>query len=187
MCRSSVNIRLSAIVVSTRWLPNRRKSQLRRLKNRFFRFLRPQKATFRSQITDAFRGALRYPVILSWFASRLSITHQPKQLVENRPNATENRPNATVLRPNATEMRPNATLLRHFVHDAKVHLRRIAFRFLTDSVRVGAHPIHRTVFVVARFKLRWFWVASASFVLLSPVAAGLSRLESKGTLNWTSQ
>ena len=159
---------------------NRRKSQLRRLKNRFFRFLMPENATFRSQIADRFRGTLRYPVILSWLASRPSISHQPKRLVENRPNAT-------VLRPNATEMRPNATLLRHFVHDAKVHLRRIACDFLTSRIRVGAHPIHRTVFVVAWFKLRWFWVASASFVLLSPVAAGLSRLESKGTLNWTSQ
>ncbi len=166
---------------------NRRKSQFERLKNRFFRFLRPQNATFRSQIADRFRGTLRYPAFLSWLASRPSISHQPKRLVENRPNATENRPNATVLRPNATEMRPNATLLRHFVHDAKVHLRRIACDFLTSRIRVGTPPIHRTVFVVAWFKLRWFWVASASFVLLSPVAAGLSRLESKGTLNWTSQ
>ena len=69
--------------------------------------------------------------------SRLSITHQPKRLVENRPNATENRPNATVLRPNATETRPNATVLRHFAHVAKVDLRRIALDFLTSRIRVG--------------------------------------------------
>ena len=137
MCRSSVNIRLSAIVVSTRWLPNRRKSQLRTLKNRFFRFLRPENATFRSQITDRFRGVLHYPAFLSWLMSRLSISHQPKRLVENRPNATENRPNATVLRPNATEMRPNATVLRHFAHIANSHLRRIACDFLTSGNRVG--------------------------------------------------
>ena len=69
--------------------------------------------------------------------SRLSISHQPKLLVENRPNATENRPNATVLRPNATETRPNATLLGHSVHDAKVDLRQFSENFLTLGNRVG--------------------------------------------------
>ena len=106
-------------------------------KNGFWGVFRSQKDTFRSQIADRFRGVLRYPIILSRFASRVSITHQPKRLVKNRPNPTENRPTLTENRPDATFSCHFATLLRHFVHNAKVDLRRIACDFLTSRNRVG--------------------------------------------------
>ena len=80
---------------------------------------------------------MHYPAFLSWLTSRLSITHQPKRLVENRPNPTENRPTLTEMRPDATEMRPNATLLRHFAYVANSGLRQIACDFLTSRIRVG--------------------------------------------------
>ena len=69
--------------------------------------------------------------------SRLSITHQPKRLVENRPNATENRPNATFLCHLRALLCHLATLLRHSVHVANSDLRRIACDFLTLGNRMG--------------------------------------------------
>ena len=69
--------------------------------------------------------------------SRLSISHQPKRLVENRPNATENRPDPTQNRPNATFLCHFATLSGHFAHDTNSDLRRIASDFLTSRIRVG--------------------------------------------------
>ena len=69
--------------------------------------------------------------------SRLSISHQPKRLVENRPNATENRPDPTQNRPDPTFLCHFATLLGHFVHDTNSGLRQIASDFLTAGNRVG--------------------------------------------------
>ena len=85
-------------------------------------------------------GCLQYPMILSRFASRLAISHQPKLLVKNRPNPTENRPTLTENRPDATFSCHFATLLRHFAHDTNSHLRQIVSDFLTSGNRVGATP-----------------------------------------------
>ena len=110
---------------------NRRKSQLRRLQNWFlgcfFGFCDPKMPLFDRKST----GGLPYLELVLQFMSRLSIPHQPKLLVENRPNATENRPNATILCHFATLLRHLATILCHSAHDAKVDLRRIAYDFLT--------------------------------------------------------
>ncbi len=79
--------------------------------------------------------------------SRLSISHQPKRLVENRPNATENRPTSTQNRPDATFLCHFATLSCHSVRDTNSGLRQIACDFLTAGNRVGeasTRSAHRT-------------------------------------------
>ena len=103
----------------------------------FLAFSRLKMPLFDRKSRMCLRAVLRYPVILSRFASRLSISHQPKLLVKNRPNATENRPTLTQNRPDQTILCHFATLLRHSVHDTNSDLRRIACDFLTSSNRVG--------------------------------------------------
>ena len=116
---------------------NRRKSQLRRLQNWFlgcfFGFCDPKMPLFDRKST----GSLPYLELVLQFMSRLSISHQPKLLVENRPNATENRPTSTQNRPDATFLCHFATLLRRFVQVANCDLRRIVLDFLTSLIRVG--------------------------------------------------
>ncbi len=115
----------------------RRKSELRRLQNRFlgcfFRFGGPKSRLFDRKST----GGLPYLGLLSRVMSRPSISHQPKLLVVSRPNATENRPTSTQNRHDATFLCHFATLLRHSAHDANSRLRRIACDFLTTWNSVG--------------------------------------------------
>ena len=119
---------------------NRRKSQLRRLKNRFFVIFSSQNDTFRSQIADLFRGCLPYLPLKSCVMSSLSIPHQPQLLVISRPNATENRPDPTLLCHLRALLCHFATLLRHSEHDTNSDLRPIACDFLTGRIRVGGLP-----------------------------------------------
>ena len=71
--------------------------------------------------------------------SSLSIPHQPKLLVENRPNATENRPNATILCHLRALLCHLGAILCHSMHDANSGLRRIVCDFLTAGNRVGGN------------------------------------------------
>ena len=73
---------------------------------------------------------------------------------------------------------------------------RVTHKFRLTSDRISlfdfAHSCRRSFdssyqFCCGMVQIAVVLVASASFVLLSPVGAGLSRLKSKGTLNWTSQ
>ncbi len=134
MCRSSVNIRLSAIVVSTRWLQNRRKSQLRRLQNRFlgcfFGFRGPKSRVFDRD------PLFRIPDIelSSWVMSKG---------VDSRIGASGDR-KSTDHDTKSTDHDIKSTdhdIWRHFHdtsrHDAKVDLRRIVLDFLTVRIRVG--------------------------------------------------
>ena len=116
---------------------NRRKSELRTHFSSVFTIFASQNATLRSKIADAERAGLPHHRLISWFASKLSISHQPKRLVENRPNATKNRPDATQNRPSATQNRPDTTFSGRSVHDTNSDLRRIACDFLTSDIRVG--------------------------------------------------
>ena len=109
------------------------------------------------QIADAELAFLPYLTLLSRVTSRLSISHQPQLLVENRPNATENRPNATILCHFATILCHLATLLRHFVHDTKVDLRRIACDFLTIGNRMGRTNVRGNFLHFAFRGLTWRW------------------------------
>ena len=93
---------------------NRRKSELRTDFWSVFAIFASQNATFRSQIADAERAGLPHLALLSWVTSKLSISHQPKRLVENRPNATENRPTSTQNRHKIDRMRHFYVISRHF-------------------------------------------------------------------------
>ena len=115
----------------------RRKSEFKRLENRFFGWFFGFRGTIRSRITDLSACGWPYLELFSRFASSGSIRHSPQLPTFSRQNATVSRRDATFLRQDATLLRQNATVLSTFANVANSDLRQIAFRFLTMGVRVG--------------------------------------------------
>ena len=86
--------------------------------------------------TENSLGSVRFCGI-SHSHRRLRRVRSRKYRPFSRQDATLLRRDATVLRRDATLLRPYATVLRTFVPLAKVDLRQIAFRFLTEWIRMG--------------------------------------------------
>ena len=119
---------------------NRRKSQLRKLQNRFwgvFSVFATQNVAFSIANHRFVHGRLPYLGPLLRFASSQIVLILAANATFSRQNATVSRRDATVLRQDATLLRRDATFLRHSVKRRKSDLRQIAFRFLTVRIRVG--------------------------------------------------
>ncbi len=123
---------------------NRRKSQLRRLKNRFlgcfFGFCDPKSRLFDrkspicfgrfGRISNSHRGLCRWS--FDW--------HSPQLPTENRPSATQNRPSATFSRHLETFSRHLETISRHFETPCKSRLTSHRLRLFDFWVSCGLVP-----------------------------------------------